>query len=332
MCKLFYPPCGVGIDTHTDLQARFIDTVRKEGIAAALDFLLPQKGEAELTHPRSVRFAWEAGDAPYLFELSEDEAFSAPFTVSTAEPCLEFSGFKVGQRYFWRVNGGESFFFQTKDSRFRFIEMEGALNVRDLGGIHIRQGLIYRGSEIDREYKITERGKRVWKDQLGIKTELNLRKETAAEGACCCVDGVRYKYLPYRPYSEVFEEEHRRGIVAIMEFLADEDNYPIYFHCLGGADRTGMIALFLRALLGEDEEDILIDYELTSLSSYAHGLAEGVAGLGFRSRETEYFRGFLERFYRENEGKTLGEKTESFLLSCGVKREILANIRSILAK
>ena len=41
-----------------------------------------------------------------------------------------------------------------------------------------------------------------------------------------------------------------------MEFFAEEENYPIYFHCRGGADRTGMIAMLLRAIAGVSDETI----------------------------------------------------------------------------
>lgn len=167
---------------------------------------------------------------------------------------------------------------------------------------------------------------------MNIKTEINLRKESQLDDKVCCVgDDIHYRYLPYRPYIEIFEEEHRREIVDIMECLADENNYPIYFHCLAGGDRTGMIALFLRGLLGESDEDILTDYELTSLSSYAYQLTDGEGALGFRSRFSEGFQEFLSVF-NTYKGETVGEHTEAFLLECGVPPETIAKIRNNLKK
>ena len=190
-----------------------------------------------------------------------------------------------------------------------------------MGGINIKQGLLYRGAEINEEFVISDLGKKAVK-QLKIKTEVNLRKEAAYTGTVSAAgDEVRYKQLPYRPYLEIFEEEHREGVVAIMEFLAEEENYPVYFHCLAGADRTGMIALYLRALLGESDEDILTDYELTSLSPYA----------GFRSRYAEYFTEFLDEF-NKIPGAMLADKTERFLLDSQVKPETLDRIRKIIGK
>ena len=331
MTTLIYPLNEAIVDTYTDIQNEFIDLIRRDGITAALDWLLPKKDGTELSFPEPIRFSWEgAEDGGYTFEISENEDFSSSYREKTADPFFVMTNLKIGQRYYWRVNGEDYRTFVTRDNRYRFLEVDGALNVRDIGGINIKQGMIFRGSDIENKYEITDIGRSVLRDILKIKTELNVRKDGApAKEKSSIGDSVAYKCLPYRPYNEAFEDEHRRGIVRIMEFLADEDNYPIYIHCLGGADRTGMVALFLRALLGESDDDILTDYELTSLSSYAYGLTEGVDSLGYRSRESDYLRNFLTSF-NEYKGETLGEKTESFLLECGVGRETIEKIRKIL--
>lgn len=331
MIELMTPKNGACVDTHTEIQSKFIDLIQSQGTEAALAWLLPLKSGRELSFPKPIHLTWRGDTAnKYLLEISEDEGFSSPLAVHTEEPFFVMKNLKVGQTYHWRVNGGDTFTFTTRNDRFRFIEAEGALNVRDLGGIHIKQGLLYRGSEINKEYQLTECGKKVMREQLHVKTELDVRKSNAhPDGVSPIGEGVRYCHLPYRPYDECFEEKHRRGIVPIMEFFADEANYPIYFHCLGGADRTGMLALFLRALLGETDDDMFTDYELTSLSSYASGLAEGVASLGFRSRSADYFEEFLS-LLAPYSGNTCGEKIEAFLLECNVKKETVEKIRAIL--
>ena len=116
-----------------------------------------------------------------------------------------------------------------------------------------------------------------------------------------------------------------------MNYLADESVYPLFLHCLGGADRTGMIVLYIRALLGECDEDIFVDYELTTLSNYAGGFEEGSTDTGSRSRNGSYFREFLDEFAKY-EGTNLAERTESFLLSCGVTSDTIEKIRKIFKK
>ena len=38
----------------------------------------------------------------------------------------------------------------------------------------------------------------------------------------------------------------------------------MYFHCAGGADRTGTLAFLIEALVGVSENDLSKDYELTT--------------------------------------------------------------------
>ena len=116
----------------------------------------------------------------------------------------------------------------------------------------------------------------------------------------------------------------------IFHLLALESTYPVYIHCMGGADRTGMIALYLRALLGESDEDIHLDYELTALSTYAAGAKEGADG--FRSRYAPYYRAFLDRLQDYAPGKTLKEAVPAFLCHCGIPREQLDTIRKMLRR
>ena len=116
-----------------------------------------------------------------------------------------------------------------------------------------------------------------------------------------------------------------------MNFLSDEENYPIYIHCLGGADRTGMIAFYLRALAGECDELIHLDYELTSLSTYAYGLAEGARRDGFRNRTSDIYTEFLAMLNEYAPGGALSAKVRAFLLDCGVATECIDKILSIIS-
>ena len=52
----------------------------------------------------------------------------------------------------------------------------------------------------------------------------------------------------------------------VFDALADESNYPLYFHCWGGADRTGCVAFTIEAILGLDEENLMKNFEYTTLS------------------------------------------------------------------
>ena len=329
--NLTFPADGYTFDTQTEIQKEFISKICTCGTDDAIRWLLPYKENTELTYPRALRFEWQAnGSAQYYFELSKDPDFSDSLSIFTTENHFEADNLEIGQKYFWRVNKGNARRFYTKNNGFRFIRLDGALNVRDIGGNKIKQGLIYRGSDIYTNYRLSPDGINTLVNVLKVKTELELRAEYRPDEWLDIGDSIRLVHLPYRPYKEIFEDQHRKGICEIMNFLSCEENYPIYVHCLGGADRTGMIAFFLRAIAGENDEFILADYELTSLSSYAYGLTEGVGRTGVRNRNSEYFREFLRGINEYAPEKTFKEKITNFLLDCGVSRETLDKIVCIL--
>ena len=330
MAKILFPEEGYIFDTHTDLQNTFIEKIHTEGTARALDWLKEEKKDIERSHQRVLTLSWESdGSAEYTVELSEEGAMPRVFV--TDGESLDLDNLKIGTRYLWRVNGGEYRSFTTKDNFPRFVRIDGALNVRDIGGINIKQGLFYRGSAIEAPFCITDNGKKTFTEELSIRTDIDLRKDNPnTSDVSCAGEGVLRIRLPYRPYDEVFEEEHVRGIVTIMDFLSDENNYPMYVHCLGGADRTGMIALYLRAICGECDDVIHTDYELTALSTYALGATEGADG--FRSRESDYYVEFLTMLKGDDPDAPLSVAVPKFLRSCGVSEQTLERIRKILKK
>ncbi len=332
--NLLYPPQDFIFDTYTEIQASFIKTVKTQGIDAATEWFRPIKDlEIEYTYQRPLSFSWD-GEAGDVFELSKNKEFSECYRVVCEKPSCEVENLEVGQEYFWRVNGGESFRFFTKDNEIRFIRIDGTYNVRDLGGKNIRQGLLYRGADMDLVYPLTDEGKRTFCGELNIKTEIDLRGGLDPNRPSGGGENVRFICLPYRAYCEAFFEEHKRGVCKIMEFLSDESNYPIYFHCLAGADRTGAIAFYLRALAGDREELIHLDYELTGLSnSYTYDLKEqNVVQDEFRRRTSPYYQEFLKELETYAPNEPISAQVRAFLLDCGVTQETLDKIISIIKK
>jgi len=329
MVKLLFPGDGYLFELHTPIQKEFIHKIHTVGTENALAWLATVKNDQERSHPETLNFCWESdGSENYNFELSENVDFTCSTHYKTTETSISIDNLKIGTDYYWRVNGCPAQGFKTSADGPRFIRIDGALNVRDIGGNKIKQGILYRGTAIDFPYVISEEGKVTFREELHIKTQLELRKDWKPNETKSIVPGVHRIYAPYRPYMEVFEEEHKKGICKIMQILADETNYPIFFHCKGGADRTGMIALYLRAIAGESDDDIHTDYELTALSVYAAGAAEGADG--FRSRNKPYYRAFLDELQKYAPGEPISACAKQFLLSCGVTAERLEKIRKII--
>ena len=155
-------------------------------------------------------------------------------------------------------------------------------NMRDLGGWKatlydeysgeyvtksIKYGRLYRGRQLE---SITEDGKAIFLEQLGISVDLDLRgynnngnpQSVLPESSC---EYYNIKLLQFLGNGDgTTEELYRDAIRLIIDKLSLGQN--IYFHCIGGADRTGTLAFLIEALLGVSESDLSKDYELTTYS------------------------------------------------------------------
>ena len=224
--------------------------------------------------------------------------------------------------------------FTTTDIGPRVMEIDGIYNVRDVGGymvdggVRTKQGLIYRGGSLRPadifKSDLTEEGQAYMADVLGIKSELDVRGTESGEAGNITqspIPGAQLKYVALDGYMGAFriKENFRQA----FSFLANKDNYPVYVHCTGGADRTGTLVFLYNALLGVSEGELIQDYEFTSFSIY--GERNSKAGTTYG----DMFQEFLTTL-KTYEGESLKEKTESYLLSIGVTADEIASIRSIM--
>jgi len=89
----------------------------------------------------------------------------------------------------------------------------------------------------------TEKGFELLK-QRGIKTVVNLRMEYNERDIVQNL-GMNYVQIPIdevRPWSQIPEA----AVAKYFEIVNNPTNYPIFFHCQRGADRTGVMAAFYR--------------------------------------------------------------------------------------
>ncbi len=97
---------------------------------------------------------------------------------------------------------------------------------------------LYRGGQP------TQKGFQFLKDK-GIKTVINLRAESDDEAKFVEKLGMNYVRIPVDeilPWSKIPEA----AIAKYFELVNNPANYPIFFHCRRGADRTGSLAAFYR--------------------------------------------------------------------------------------
>ena len=272
----------------------------------------------DLTVPLPVTFSWEEiqgeeqqAAAFYFLLVSENEDMRNAQVYPTQETAQDVYNLKVGTTYFWCVQKegkrSETAVFQTELTLPRCIRLDGIANVRDMGGYAVdggvvRQGLVYRGGELECHMHLTAEGAETIR-RLGLRTDLDMRGEAIGQVDYPTSElvGMKRVFVPSVPYAEVFNRGQSKAIRSFFKPFADSRNYPIYYHCWGGADRTGTFAFILGAFLGMSEADLIYEYEFTTLAIW-----------GIRSRNYSEFQKFLKKF-NELQGKTLREKATFFL-------------------
>ena len=188
-------------------------------------------------------------------------------------------------------------------------------NVRDIGGwTGLRSGRVYRGTQLsvckkDQNHYIDESGKDFMLNTLHIKTDLDFRHESeAGRGEYVYTSPlgptVELVGAVIQSYTNIFVTGYKSALQKMMRTFADSTKYPIYMHCMGGADRTGSAAFILEGLCGVSEPDLRIDYELTSFS-----------GQGSRKSYDPSEENWFQQMYammKAYPGSTWSEKIESY--------------------
>jgi protein-tyrosine phosphatase len=166
----------------------------------------------------------------------------------------------------------------------RLIELEGAVNFRDLGGyragddMRTRWRVLFRADGLG---ELTEQDLGVL-GALGIRTVIDLRSGSEVERSRFDVDAhpVAFHHFPFIEELPDAEEFDRRPgllgsqyqemlrdaggqILAALEVLAAPDALPAVFHCTAGKDRTGVLSAIVLSLLGVDEPTVVADYALS---------------------------------------------------------------------
>lgn len=314
------------VNTNAPFQQEFYECENYRAVKKVIKKLVKQnKAEGFFTFPAPVVFKWKTEDEKSLLEISEDESFENARKYNVSGNSAEIYNLKKDTEYFWRVNGCGCQCFFTDSTPPRWIKADGCMNIRDLGGEKNRDGQTLRQDRLFRGVKLeelaSEEGIKALND-LGIRTEIDLRKEAVGKmEASPLGKGVKYISHVCNGYHDFLQKDSKEDTKALIEYFADESNYPIYFHCHGGADRTGTLAFMLGAILGLDDETLIRDYELTMISSPEIKMS--------RSRKNK-IKEFLKLLHARNKNQSLGENAVDFLRECGVTEETLESIRKIM--
>ena len=210
---------------------------------------------------------------------------------------------------------------QTPGKTVKWVAVEGVRNVRDIGGwTGLKAGMIYRGTELSKitikdgnshGYDITEAGKKVMLEKLGIKSDFDLRAPNKGSRGkyvteSALGEGVKLLDHPIGSYMDIFTYSGEKTYAKALKQFADPSIYPTYVHCAGGADRTGTICFLVETLCGVPLELARIDYELTGLSP---------VGGRVSNRESVQPFATMVRTLSTYPGKTFKDKVEYYALN-----------------
>lgn len=339
----------------------YLDAKTDQEVIAAL------KNKSVYNYQGKKMIMWEDTlNTPYIVEFSRTRDFTSYKSYSSSLNAFTFEGLLTpGETYYYRVKDSTNQYivddlsFKVDDSySLRTLTVDGVSNVRDLGGwtaeggVKIPYGKLYRGGELK---VITEHGKEQFLQDLGIKTEIDLRGDNPEQ--IISNPSLSYRNYPVWMYTSIipgitisypngptfnFESYSTASIKSIFETLADSNNYPVYYHCSAGADRTGTISYLINGLLGVSFEDLTRDFELTSFSIFGDRYRSTPnedntwSDCGYYKNSDGNWMGWgkmndvMETFYGEA-NQPLSVTIENYLKeACGVSSETIAAVRNNL--
>ena len=306
-------------------------------------------GNSNKSTPNKVTVSWNytapSGKTVSKFELlyGQRSDLGDAYTITgTTANSVSFYNPYLGDNYFKVVanfsdgtkEASPIKVFKVDTQAPRNISAGNMPNVRDMGGRvtyaggKIKQGLIYRGAgnKFDNSSSINNECKTVLTNQLKIKTEINVANST---GNNVNLSGVKVvdAFMAYgaTPYSNLARNSVR--VRQVMDTLADINNYPVFYHCRIGTDRTGITGMMIGGLLGIPFNEVFQDY---CFSNFAP-----IDGQRFPNKPSDPNGDDPAKYIDEilaMPGATYQEKTYNALLSIGCKPETLNTIIDIMTE
>ncbi len=251
-------------------------------------------------HFQPIQLEWTAPTGytgKYTVKYSTKADLSAWNGVVTTTNKAELVNLLTDTVYYWKVetetgnHDSAIGSFKTKGS-FRTIQAGAAYNVRDMGGKmtssgqRTKQGLIYRGGELTDHWFAGNSAQdhiitcdattvRVLHDQLKVRNEIDIRspgRETDYQNRSYLGSDVTFSQLAtgsgFGTMWNVSDQNNKNNLKTIFKMFGQATkDAAVYYHCWGGADRTGTSCFILNGLLGVSFLEACMDYEFTSFDT-----------------------------------------------------------------
>ena len=170
--------------------------------------------------------------------------------------------------------------------RSRDLEWDGCLNVRDLGGHPTRDGRETRFGAIVRADSVGQLSPAGWHAavEYGVRTIVDLRGDHERQDDPPGGTPIDVVHAPFtanyasewarlhpafdqetdrRTVYLVVLEQFSRSVARSVHAVASAAEGGVLIHCVGGKDRTGLLAAFLLELAGVDLDAIAADYAIS---------------------------------------------------------------------
>ena len=324
------------VEIHTDRQKEYLaytgdytqmstsdypdgDQHISNSLPVEIDFNYSVPGAKEIDH-----FSVIYGREPDLSDGYETDGDTSTF-ISFYNPYLGKNYYKL-VAHFTDSTTEESQIhnFYVDATNPRNLTIDGMTNCRDLGGKLLedggvfKQGLVYRTSGKNQSGLVmTEATTEEMINHLGLRNEIYVADRGSSYACNLAGAPVNNFYMDWQATdgSSNFSR-NTEPLKKFFNFMADSNNYPVFFHCKIGTDRTGLCATMLCGLLGVSLNEIYQDYLFSNFGAIGGKRYIGeAAGHDNILRYTEYIQSFS--------GDTFKNKVYNVLLSIGISRATL---------
>ena len=331
-------------EIHSDLQKAFLEY---DGSYATIPADMYPDGTANLSDSNPITLTWDYE----LPEGKEVSSYSVIFgqksdlsdgyrVLGDTEESITFSNPFLGTNYYKLIatfadgSTDESLIhtFEVNSKYPRNLTISGMTNCRDMGGrvtedgTKIKQGMIYRTSGKNQNGSLTDATTEEMINHLGVKNEINLAGDSDSYNLK--LEGTTLISSCKMDTSSTGGFHHfSRNTEAVKNFftiLSDEDNFPLFYHCKIGTDRTGLCSVLLSGLLGVSLDEVYQDYLFSNFGKI--GEKRGI-GTGDSHDMLKYVNDLLTF-----SGASFKNKVYNVLLSIGLSRETLDKVISNLTE
>ena len=169
--------------------------------------------------------------------------------------------------------------------------------------------------------RLSDESRRIMLEDLGIRTDLDIRgdQEVAGMRQSPLGDRVKWIHAQASAYSGLGRPRGKELTKKCLDVFLDESNYPIVFHCIGGQDRTGSLAFVIEALMGVEDEELYRDWECSGFTNPGNWFCH-----------KDLFMQLYDNVLGRYPGETTREKAEAYVKDCGLVDEDIAKLRAIL--